>query len=301
MKPRTYATAEAFKAALDQRLRNVAEPGVGITRRRQLLVFDRYLARLGRVLGDNATLKGGLVLEVRLERARTTRDIDLQFPARRKGCSAGYRRLAGFDLGDFMTFEVRTDVRHPDIAGPGIRYEGQRFRAECRLARMLYGQVFGIDVAFGDPMLGEPEVVTGNDLLSFAGIEPATLRLYPVETHIAEKLHVYTLPRATPSTRVKDFPDLALLGQAGAREAAKIREAIEQTFAFRKTHPVPERLPEPPLELEEPYAAMAAEDDLPWPTLSSVTAAARAFLDPVLAGGKGDRWSPATWTWAPAR
>jgi hypothetical protein len=166
---------------------------------------------------------------------------------------------------------------------------------------MLYGQAFGIDVAFGDPMLGEPEVVTGDGLLSFAGIEPATLRLYPVETHIAEKLHAYTLPRATPSTRVKDLPDLALLGQAGAREAATIREALEQTFGFRETHPVPERLPDPPLEWEEPYAAMAAEDDLPWSTLSSVTAAAREFLDPVLAGGKGDRWSPATWTWAPAR
>ncbi len=52
MKPRTYTTPAAFKAALDQRLRNVAEPGIGITRRRQLLVFDRYLARLVRVLGD---------------------------------------------------------------------------------------------------------------------------------------------------------------------------------------------------------------------------------------------------------
>jgi len=143
--------------------------------------------------------------------------------------------------------------------------------------------------------------VTGDDLLSFAGIEPATLRLYPVETHIAEKLHAYTLPRATPSTRVKDLPDLALLGQAGAREAAKIREAIELTFGFRKTHPVPERLPDPPPDWEDPYGEMAAEDGLPWPTLSSVTSAARTFLDPVLAGGLGGRWSPPTWTWAPAR
>ncbi len=104
------------------------------------------------------------------------------------------------DLADFMTFEVRTDTRHPNIAGPGIQYEGQRFRAECRLARMLYGQAFGIDVAFGDPMLGEPEVVTGDDLLSLAGVAPATLRLYPVETHIAEKLHAYALPRSSPET-----------------------------------------------------------------------------------------------------
>jgi len=30
------------------------------------------------------------------------------------------------------------------------------------------------------------------DVLAFAGIAPPTLRLYPIETHIAEKLHAYT-------------------------------------------------------------------------------------------------------------
>jgi hypothetical protein len=33
-----------------------------------------------------------------------------------------------------------------------------------------------------------------------------------------------------------------------------------------------------------PYAAMAREDQLAWPTLDDVTSAAKAFLDPVLAG-----------------
>jgi nucleotidyltransferase AbiEii toxin of type IV toxin-antitoxin system len=41
-------------------------------------VFDRLLARVTRVLGKAAMLKGGLVLELRLERARTTRDVDLR-------------------------------------------------------------------------------------------------------------------------------------------------------------------------------------------------------------------------------
>ena len=40
MKQRTYATPAAFKAALDQRLRRVAESGADISHRRQLLVFD---------------------------------------------------------------------------------------------------------------------------------------------------------------------------------------------------------------------------------------------------------------------
>src|SRR5205814_6713519 len=81
MKPRTYATPAGFKAALEQRLRNSSTSGVELARRRQLLVFDRFLARVTRVLGKAAMLKGGLVLELRLERARTTRDVDLRLDA----------------------------------------------------------------------------------------------------------------------------------------------------------------------------------------------------------------------------
>jgi len=298
---RTYSSPEAFKQALEQRLRSAAKTGAEFARKRQLLVFDRFLARIVAVLGDAATLKGGLVLELRLERARTTKDVDLRMAGSPDDILARLQEVGRRDLGDFMTFEVGPDDDHPEIQNEGMQYDGLRFRAECKLAGKVYGQPFGVDVAFGDPILGEPEIVVAEDVLAFAGIAPPTLRLYPIETHIAEKLHAYTLPRATPSTRVKDLPDLALLGQAGAREAATIREALEQTFGFRKTHPVPERLPDPPPDWEEPYAAMAAEDDLPWPTLSSVTEAARAFIDPVLAGEMGGRWSPVTWTWAPAR
>ena len=78
MTPRTYASPEAFKQALEQRLRSSAKTGAEFARKRQLLVFDRFLARIVAVLGDAATLKGGLVLELRLERARTTKDVDLR-------------------------------------------------------------------------------------------------------------------------------------------------------------------------------------------------------------------------------
>jgi hypothetical protein len=50
----------------------------GLVRKRQLLVFDRFLARVVAIFGEAVLLKGGLVLELRLERARTTRDIDLR-------------------------------------------------------------------------------------------------------------------------------------------------------------------------------------------------------------------------------
>jgi nucleotidyltransferase AbiEii toxin of type IV toxin-antitoxin system len=148
-----------------------------------------------------------------------------------------------------------------------------------------------------DPMLGPPEIVVAEDVLGFAGIAPPTLRIYPIETHIAEKLHAFTMPRARPNSRVKDLPDLALLASAGPLEAERLRAALEQTFTFRKTHTLPAALPAPPPAWAAPYAAMAREDRLAWPTLAVVAEAARSFLDPVLAGESPATWDHQAWRW----
>ena len=57
MTARTYASPEAFKQTLEQRLRATWKTGPEFARRRQLLVFDRFLARIVAVLGDAATLR----------------------------------------------------------------------------------------------------------------------------------------------------------------------------------------------------------------------------------------------------
>lgn len=292
-----YATAEAFKQALEQRLRSLSTTGVGFARRRQMLVFDRFLARVVHVLGDGVMLKGGLVLEFRLERARTTKDIDLRLVGRSDGVLQNLQAAGRLDLGDYMTFEVQPDTEHPDIQNDGMRDDGVRHRVEARLAGKIYGQPFGVDVAFADPVLGEPDVIATEDILAFAGVTAPTLRVYPVETHVAEKLHAYTLPRTRPNSRVKDLPDLALLGSVRELSAALLRAAIEQTFSFRQTHPVPREVPSPPMTWAPTYSAMAAADHLPWPTLDAVTEAVRAFLAPVLTHSHDSRWSPKLWRW----
>jgi hypothetical protein len=297
MTPRAYASAESFKQALEQRRRSSAKTGAEFPRRRQLLVFNRFLARIVAVLGDAATLEGGLVLELRLERARSTKDVDLRMVGSPEDVLAKLQEAGRKNLGDFMAFEVGPDAEHPEIQNDGMQYDGLRFRAECKLAGKLYGQPFGVDVAFGDPILGEPEVVAAEDVLAFAGIAPPMLRLYPIETHIAEKLHAYTMPRARPNSRVKDLPDLALLASAQELDARRVRAALEQTFAFRKTHALPGSVPAPAEAWRRPYEAMAREDELRWTTLDDVTAAAKAFLDPVLAGGLDATWLPAEWRW----
>jgi len=296
---RKYASPEAFKQALEQRLRAATKTGAEFARKRQFLVFDRFLARIVQVLGKTVTLKGGLVLELRLDRARTTKDVDLRLTGSADGVLSRLQEAARLDLDDFFAFEVEPDRDRPEIQGDGMIYDGLRFQATCAMAGKPYGQPFGVDAGFGDPILGSPDVVTAADTLGFAGIAPPTLRLYPIETHIAEKLHAYTLPRARPNSRLKDLPDLALLASVRSLQANRVRAALEQTFGFRKTHDIPATLPDPPVSWVAPYAALAAEDQLDWPTLGDVTSAVQAFLDPVLAGTLDGTWRPDEWAWKP--
>lgn len=236
------------------------------------------------------------MLELRLEHARATKDVDLRLIGSPASVLEDLQEAGRLDLMDFMTFEVAPDTEHPQMQNEGMRYEGFRFRTECRLAGKLYGQPFGVDVAFGDPILGEPEIVTADDVLAFAGVGPAVLRLYPIETHIAEKVHAYTLPRPRPNTRVKDFPDIALLGTMRPLHAERLRMALTQTFEFRGTHAVPSSVPGPPASWSVPYRELARENELAWTTLEELTVAVEAFLNPVLAGKNGV-WRPAEWVW----
>ncbi len=105
MTVRQYSTPLAFKQALEQRLRSMSATGTDFGRRRQLLVFDRFLARLGSVAGDAVTLKGGLVLELRLERARTTKDVDLRMTGSPADALELFQEAGRLDLGDHMRFE----------------------------------------------------------------------------------------------------------------------------------------------------------------------------------------------------
>jgi hypothetical protein len=143
-------------------------------------VFDRFLARIVAVLRESVLLKGGFVFEPRLDRARTTKDIDLRLIGSPETVLADLQKAGRQVLGDFMTFEVTRDTEQPKIQNDGMKYEGLGFRAECLLAGKLYGRAFGVEVAFGDPILGEPEIVAADDVLEFAGIAPTVVRLQPV-------------------------------------------------------------------------------------------------------------------------
>jgi predicted nucleotidyltransferase component of viral defense system len=297
---RTYETDAAYKVALEARLKDAAKKeGVQPTRYRQLVIFDRFLGRLDRHFGDNLITKGGVALELRLEQARTTKDVDVRLTGSPEGLLEQLQEAGRYDLGDRLRFEVRQRAEdEANIEGDGIVYEGFRFKVEAQLAGKLYGSTFPLDVAFGDVLTGEVEDREGLDLLSFIGAPRSRVRIYPRETHVAEKLHAYTLPRPRPNSRVKDLVDIALLARGESFEAALLYRALTTTFDFRKKHSLPAVLPPPPEDWAKPYRAMAEDHGLPWTSIDEVFGAARTFLDPVLRGERG-MWTKGTRSWSP--
>ncbi len=273
-----YDTPQAFRAALQARLRNVArQQGADLQRLQRRVAFERLLARLFAGPDPPWLLKGGYALELRLrDRARSTLDLDLSVPDPEQLLPLASKNkenrldaqvheqlqiAAGRDLDDGFRFLVRLPKR---TAMPG---GGIRCPVEARLAGRTFAH-FHLDVGFGDAVLDPPEWVTGSALLDFAGIPAARIALYPMAQQFAEKIHAYTFPwQDRDNTRVKDLVDLVLLIHSGQIEPERARRALRATFETRATHPLPLKLPEPPQDWAGPYAALARELDLPASTL----------------------------------
>ena len=291
-----YATAEAFRAALDQRLKNNAtETGVPLVRLRKAIAFDRFLARLLEVAPGRWVLKGALALDFRLGSiTRTTKDIDLGRLDDEDAATEDFLAAQALDLGDYFTFSVqRTSAL--DAAGD---FAAVRYRVSAELAGRRFEE-FPIDVSFSDPLAWRPDRLSGTDLLGFAEIERIEVPVLPIEQHLAEKLHAYTRSYgedAGPSSRPKDLVDIVLVKQSAQLDAAGLRTALDVTFAERGLQALPPEVPAPPAEWRVPYAKLAEAVGLST-DLDAGYAEAATLLDPVLAGRTRGRWDPDGQTW----
>jgi len=147
-----YRTPQAFKAALETRQRKrAADAGMPFDRVAQVDLYFRFLDRVLQDLDSAVVVKGGVALEMRLRRARTTGDIDLRALGNPARILERMRQAGRRDHGDYLTFEVNERTGAAEIQGDGVVYEGRRFRVASRFAGKPYRQSFGLDVAFGDP------------------------------------------------------------------------------------------------------------------------------------------------------
>lgn len=259
-----YQTPTALRRALEDRLlAAVRREGGDIQRMRRQAAFDRLLCRLFHEHDAPWLLKGGYAMELRIQKARTTRDVDLAIRQLPHGAMewndaavrASLERAAAVDLGDGFEFTIGEPTMDLDAAP----YGGARYPVEALMAGRRFAN-FHLDVSAGD-VLREPfEMLEGQDWLGFAGIPKAMLPAISREEQFAEKLHAYTLPRTgRPNTRVKDLVDMVLLLDSGSLDCTRLTENIAATFRRRGTHPVPSSLPEPLAGWNEPFGELAVE------------------------------------------
>ena len=292
MEPKTYATATAFRRALEDRLQDIAgKESVDLQRLRRQVAFDRLLARLFQAAQPRAlpwVLKGGYAMELRIKAARTTKDIDLTMrsvfsPGEKKDDKNNLAVLeklqeaAASSSDDFFVYTIGEPISDLEAAP----YGGARFPVEARLdGRVFVG--FHLDVGIGDAVMEPLEVIEGRDWLGFAGIASPSLYMIPREQQFAEKLHAYTLPRpGAMNSRVRDLVDMVLLIQSATLIHDTVTEAIRVTFERRKTHSLPDTLPVPPAEWQNPYRALARECDLSG-QLEDAFAVLQMFVESIL-------------------
>ncbi len=291
-----YKSAPDFRQALERRLPALGqETGRSLVRLRKEVAFDRLLARLVATAPDRWLLKGALALDYRFgSHARTTRDIDLAAAGDEASATADLLAVQAVDLGDFFAFAIeRTTALDRLRDGAAVRYH-----VTAELAGRTFDE-FVLDVGFDPPTDVEPARLRGPDLLSFAELAPVEVAAVPLEFQIAEKVHAYTRGYGdrTPSTRVKDLVDLALIAAEGMPDAALLHVALDRTFARREGRPVPPALPDPPPDWRVPYARMAREIGLDT-DLGAGHAAAARMLDPILSGEVDSAtWDPGDGGW----
>jgi Nucleotidyl transferase AbiEii toxin, Type IV TA system len=282
--PKTYASARAFRTALEERLKRAAlTDRMDPNRLRRQVSFDRLLARLFRGESPPWVLKGGYALELRFKDARSTVDIDLT--VYRVAAAVGDQNqiiremlqiAADVPLGDWFEFTV--GPASMDLtAAP---YGDARYPVEARMDERTFAR-FHVDAGVGDVVLGPPETIVCRDWLGFAGIESSRVLMIASEQQLAEKIHAYTLPRNAANSRVKDLVDLALLIGSGELDKRRILEALRLTFERRGTHDLASLVP-PPADWQIPFQALAEECGIPT-DIPGVFARVQEFVEEVLA------------------
>lgn len=203
-------------------------------------------------------------MELRFERARATRDIDLTcvkslHHLSKEDTIEEIREMliefARIDLDDFFSYKVgqlQLDLENAP-------YGGARFPISSMIGGRLFVN-FHIDVGI-DILASHTDSIDGTDWLGFCEILPPHIIMISKEQQFAEKIHAYSLPReeGRSNSRVKDLIDLLLILSDTNFDFHQAKEALKRVFQARKTHLIPQKLSPPPANWEERFAKMASE------------------------------------------
>ncbi len=257
-----YKSAAGFRMAVKNKLNKVSQnTGQDIRRLYRQTAYAQFLARL--FLKDDISwvLKGGHALELRLQKSRATKDVDLAMKeiksihSNKEEISSSLRELllekSQVDLGDYFEFNISQPVLSLDNAP----YGGTRFRVEAMVDGKTFSK-FLIDIGIGDAWIEPQDTLQLSSHLEELGLKSFTVKAIPIEHHIAEKIHALTLPRDISNSRVKDLVDLFLIFKFENFSNKKTKECIKETFIKRNTHKVPISLITPDESWDKPFKDM---------------------------------------------
>lgn len=260
-----YQSATDFRKSLEARLKRLATTtGQDLQRVRRKVAFDRLLARIFQDnSGSQFFLKGGYAMELRFDKARATRDIDLTYLERFKQNPESdiseeifqeFRDISQIDLKDFFVYRVGDAQMDLDNAP----YGGARFPVSSFIDGRLFVR-FQIDIGL-DVVVNKIDKVKGVDWLDFCKIPTPVMSMISKEQQFAEKIHAYTLPRdGRMNSRVKDLVDLLLLLNMQDMDLMGCNHAFQTVFRVRRTHQLPESLLPPPVQWDVNFQKMALE------------------------------------------
>ena len=266
---------------------------------------ERLLARLAASqYAGRFILKGAMLFELWTGQAhRSTLDVDLLSES-----SEPADRLAGI-FREIAAIEMKADGIAIDAASVRAepiredqRYGGVRVTATATLASARIP--LQVDIGFGDAVTPAP---TDADYPTLLGFPRLGLRVYPKETVVAEKFEAM-VSLGIDNSRMKDFYDLYVLCEQFEFDGELLAQAIEATFAGRKT-PLPQSTP---LALTDGFARDSAKVTqwnafvkrgrlrIDVSSLGEVVSRLAAFLWPVAGAAEArrpfrDRWSNGQW------
>lgn len=257
-----YKSVAGFRMAVKSKLNKISQnTGQDIRRLYRQTAYAQFLARL--FLEDDISwvLKGGHALELRLQKSRATKDVDLAMKeiksihSNKEEKSSALRDLllkkSQIDLGDYFEFNISQPVLSLDNAP----YGGTRFRVEAMVDGKTFSK-FLIDIGIGDAWIEPQDTLQLSSHLEELGLESFSVKAIPIEHHIAEKIHALTLPHEVSNSRVKDLVDLFLIFKFEKFSNEKVKECIKKTFTKRNTHEVPQELLLPDESWEKPFKDM---------------------------------------------
>ena len=271
----TYATPQALRTALEDRLRNrSAATGVALDRLRRRVLFERVVARLEAADPGDWVLKGGMALEVRLhDDARLTKDIDLGLRAEVQDSMSLHERLV-----DTLTLDPQGDrfglaPLPPELLGAD---RAGHVTWRVKVAASLAGKPFGgihLDISPRAHELIDTEHLELPNSLDFAGIPGTVIEIINVNRHAAEKFHAMLRDYGDrENSRVRDLVDVVLLVEHRLLTPSLVADATRAVWRERDDASPPLAFPSLPESWPDRYERLCAELDLDAGTFTAALA-----------------------------